>query len=916
MRFKCNPNKYLSLTALGYIAFSAFIVNVVMQLFLYYSYSNSYLVENILFFIKSNNDGLSTLISIVAGLDAAILALAIPIMGERKIKIQESYQSDNLLNILDSDELINHYYLWVMMHFLLSIVILLVSNTNGIILHEIVYLIAMAVLLLTSCVIIIFLANFIKRFGEYESNPLDVKSHKLNLIKKSFYLKQDSFVFYIDLIGDVIKEKTKFAGKNKNIIFTKIDALSDYFKSFILEPEKHKFNFYTKEYRSLKEANPNSELLFGMTPEKYYVPLFPIKKIILLYKVAKNSNNQELAKYIIDQIEDILQISCSQDEPLFTEYVLRNLHQLITNASHWHVTVEKEQIISSDSYLGSLACDWYSRIVFDKYSNIKCKEKYLDILNKHLFEISKFLIQNNYLEIFKGIIQSYVNQIGIDRDENMAIKSKKFKETFVLIAAYCIFKKKFSFLNEIINCQNRHDSNVIHLNPDVFPIEIDEIINHFFNKDNFHERLYIFEDNHSPEEYLGQYLIILFLRFLDKKCKIKIQAEIADNKNQEPSEEFTYRVAENFSPIKDLKGYKIRELQSYFANPEDKKSPPYDKYKNAVDKVLKSREIMDIIHPNAMDDKNLKSALYKLLNNIAKDAKKTEDNRIKDQSISEEKIKEFRGGVVKTYESFRALKNVLENFGLFKHNSKSLSSKEKRLQITQIDKKEAYFDEDWSKNWAVYFNDWGGQYGRNIVRSENNALIGDIKKEILKKKKQNIKKEQLKDILGQLDNKEDVFILLNNHWMASEDELEGLNFIQKWHLKQEEQISKIDNFVGYLRFNEIDIPVFNLSSDKGADIIILNKSKFGTLNQYQPSFNKEGVEDLFGEDKEILIKVELYKNNEALLDEILNRSPEWLKEKGSIDEQKEYLFKMALVKIAIKSEFNFAKNFEGYIINI
>ena len=71
-------------------------------------------------------------------------------------------------------------------------------------------------------------------------------------------------------------------------------------------------------------------------------------------------------------------------------------------------------------------------------------------------------------------------------------------------------------MNEIINFQHRHDNNSFSLNPDVFPVEIDEIISHFFNKDNGYEISHWFADNHSPKEYLNQYLIVLFLRNINE----------------------------------------------------------------------------------------------------------------------------------------------------------------------------------------------------------------------------------------------------------------------------------------------------------------------------------------------------------------------------------------------------------------
>ncbi len=186
MKLKFDSNKNLPLlTIFGYTTFSLFVINVIIQLGLHYVYNNSFVARSFLYFI-CNDSLFSTFISILTGLDAAILALAIPLMGDRKIKIQELYQSENLNKILNSDELLNHYHLYVMMHLTLGVVVLLLSSIKMTPPYELIYLSLISFFAFASWMVIVHLVIFITRYSKYESNPLDVSSKQINSVKKIF----------------------------------------------------------------------------------------------------------------------------------------------------------------------------------------------------------------------------------------------------------------------------------------------------------------------------------------------------------------------------------------------------------------------------------------------------------------------------------------------------------------------------------------------------------------------------------------------------------------------------------------------------------------------------------------------------------------------------------------------------------
>ncbi|MBI4743311.1 MAG: hypothetical protein HY776_00500 [Actinobacteria bacterium] len=74
--------------------------------------------------------------------------------------------------------------------------------------------------------------------------------------------------------------------------------------------------------------------------------------------------------------------------------------------------------------------------------------------------------------------------------------------------------------------------------------------------------------------------------------------------------------------------------------------------------------------------------------------------------------------------------------------------------------------------------------------------------------------------------------------------------------------------------------------------------------------NKALVRDIF------YINIQTFSNNSKLMEEFIKKPPEWLKNIGSEQEQRDHLEESALIHIFERFEYNKPKDFEGYKLTL
>ena len=94
--------------------------------------------------------------------------------------------------------------------------------------------------------------------------------------------------------------------------------------------------------------------------------------------------------------------------------------------------------------------------------------------------------------------------------------------------------------------------------------------------------------------------------------------------------------------------------------------------------------------------------------------------------------------------------------------------------------------------------------------------------------------------------------------------------------------------------------------------LLLNKGKFGKLIQLSPLDSKEDEEkrnDLF------YFEIKSFSEEEEILNEFLEDTPEWLKNIGNKEEQASHLKKQVWLKIFERYKLNISDDFEGAAVH-
>lgn len=304
--------------------------------------------------------------------------------------------------------------------------------------------------------------------------------------------------------------------------------------------------------------------------------------------------------------------------------------------------------------------------------------------------------------------------------------------------------------------------------------------------------------------------------------------------------EFIYVFGIGYSNSNDLKSELISKNNKYF----------YERLLNIVksDKKSKLETVLDINFNN--------SSLISVLEKLVEECKKAEAEYIKNNKISSEKTESFKNIIFKEIENGNELTSYLKD-----NNKYSIINKRnKRLfGINQIMGRELFFDE-------VYGLD-------NISKDYGRAILTGISKDYLKKLDsiaEVIKEDFVKYIDGLNEKEKYVIVTSPSNWRI----LNLNNFDDK----------TID--INNRKIDLIKIP-------KARDIYLIKKKDLPKVDMYEPDIKESGTYlngvyyDLIDCSTNTSARNEIQKNTK------------WLEEKGSVEDQIEYLKGNCVFKLFI-----------------
>lgn len=317
--------------------------------------------------------------------------------------------------------------------------------------------------------------------------------------------------------------------------------------------------------------------------------------------------------------------------------------------------------------------------------------------------------------------------------------------------------------------------------------------------------------------------------------------------------EFIYVFGIGYSNSNDLKSELISKNNKYF----------YERLLNMVksDEKSKLETVLDVNFNN--------SSLISVLEKLVEECKKAEAEYIKNNKISSEKTESFKNIIFKEIENGNELTSYLKD-----NNKYSIINKRnKRLfGINQIMGRELFFDE-------VYGLD-------NISKDYGRAILTGISKDYLKKLDsiaEVIKKDFVKYIDVLNENEKYVIITSPSNWRI----LNLNNFDDK----------TID--INNRKIDLIKIP-------KVRDIYLIKKKDLPKVDMYEPDIKESGTY-LNG----VYYNFIDCSTNTSARNEI-QKNIKWLEEKGSIEDQIEYLKGNCVIKLFISPSIRRIPNSKCY----
>lgn len=272
-----------------------------------------------------------------------------------------------------------------------------------------------------------------------------------------------------------------------------------------------------------------------------------------------------------------------------------------------------------------------------------------------------------------------------------------------------------------------------------------------------------------------------------------------------------------------------------------------------------------------------------------------DSNEKRIQNISLQKVKEFKLELINSFFDAAKIRDIYSYYNRYSIDfNKGFNQKKERFGINTLEDKGAFIED-----WHIKFFKWGTHYGESLASGEDSFLIDKIISKSI-----NVNDYDWGEIFKKFKNLSNIIIFVINFDFY---DLGDKNYKPAWLAN--DIISEISAYDGKYFFQDLKIPVYQIFTDNNKKFLIfLDKSQMGKVEQFSPLDEKESSplqEDIFYTD------IQSLSENSILLNNFLDSPPKWLKEMGTIEEQKKYLEERVLIKIFERFDFSI-NDFKGY----
>ncbi len=723
-------------------------------------------------------------------------------------------------------------------------------------------------------------------------------------------------------------------------LFELVSRLFDIKKS---DPNRFLNLILSQEYFDLHSQNEeNAQFNISIYSEKYTVGFTTIiDQIIRVYKKAVEVNNLEIARdaiYVLNKILRLLSTDIEND--LFIQQILKQAN-----------IIGHEAIKKDDSLIFDRVISLYKETVFDYYN--KFEIQYLKKFDGYFFSIAKSVISENKSELFndlvstmmdglhsdlgnkelwdyghllleqdfnlydeidkahhtedklkeldqsskyinstealeswlsefndlKNIIEVNLSQQKINKAKELEIsilnaiqnqfKLNNLRNLFVSIGAFCLFKKRVKFVRLLWNYKQPDDADATWIGHDIIPENLNDLMTVYF--DLMDKDVSFFVGHHGSNKYVKNYFLLLLCRLLQ-------------NIRKDTDQKYT---TIKLYHLPDLDVFKLSNL-----------AYKCDDLIASAKKLMTDEKMLLRLGFEAIEDL-FNQKVIPFIEHIKAEANKQIAAKHCNFSISQNKVEEFKNKFVEKFYELATLRDILTNYcKAYKYLENAPSNfKKADFGLNVIEDKAAFFE-----TWHIHFSDWQTGFARSLAAGEDKNLF-----EKIISKCQKVTTENIEEILVKCDSLSDVIILTSglNVWKFFD---KNKGFKAGW--RNDVEKLKIKGFKGWFEYKGYQLPVFAVSNTgHETAILILEKSKLGTLCQYSPLAEKDDSSlrrDVF------YINVSLLTERTDLLEKFKNDPPEWLQDKGDTAAQNTYMQQRVIIEIYEKFEFVTSENFVGY----
>lgn len=446
----------------------------------------------------------------------------------------------------------------------------------------------------------------------------------------------------------------------------------------------------------------------------------------------------------------------------------------------------------------------------NEFSSYTYFEKYtqdLDEMDNKFRNINSLEKYNDFVKKFTLLNEKFKNKDSINVDENekkqkevieKALYNYLFHNTKHLLFssfAYLLYKNSYDLLYEMLNINNSSKSDVIMIKNKVLPQNMDDIISMWIKENiTMYKEKWKFKFGNvfsENEHYEAMLTFILMLH-------LKIDKDNFSFNNEK------YSISELMF-LKEKVNYLKKEINDI------------EKYK---DELKKQNEEFDL--------EITKQNILEILNKILSDIESKIKGKIDKSNISEKCKKELKDGFYNEYEkSLNNIKKTLLMIDKEVIKQKEYTENTKKIGFEKKLSRRFFIEET---NTRVEY--LGKEYAEKFIRVINREVL----KSVLDKSK-NIFINELDETIEKI-GQNDVIIFSTKY---SKILRSNKNFKHSWEIQNKNYSI---NPSAYYEYEKNNIPIFSFFTNfDDSKTFIMNKKKLFTLIDYEPSLEKENLND-------------------------------------------------------------------------